>query len=787
MKKIYYLSAIIIITSNTLFSQTIKVQPYLQDATPTSIYVSWETNSGTDSTVEYGLTTTLGMVATGAVITATDGVSKVHEVQITSLIPNTKYYYKVITGPAISTINNFKTPNVASQDGVIRILAMSDMQVDDANPTIFNQIVNNGVINYLTSQYGGDFSDNLNMILIPGDLVASGTTYSQWQNNFFTPAQNLFKNVPVYPVLGNHEINSPNYFNYFHLPTNGAAGYIEHSWYKDISNVRIIGIDSNSPYTNQAQLDWFDTVLASAATNPDIDFVIAQFHHPHKSELWTPGEISYSGQIVQKLEAFSNANNKPSMHLFGHTHGYSRGLSRDSKHIWLDVASSGGNIDYWGEYSNQDYDEFSVTYDDYGFVLIEITNSDNPKIVMKRISRGDESTPLDNVLKDTFTLYKNSSPVDIPVASSPIDITLNPACVILNAENFTSQNVDAVHGQSHWQISTSTDFTAPVVQSWKNFENWYFDVNTQATDDLTDEKINGLNSNTNYWWRVRYRDKEFNWGNWTTPVAFSTGTSSVSANLLINPGAENGLTNWTTVEGKVEALTSGECGGIAPYSGAKYFAVGGICNGTESPIGRCTQNIDVSSYATNIDTGNLQANFGGFLRDWEGLDIPQMKLYFKNSSGVIIGTSNTISTNSSSWVSLNQWVNLPVLTRTVTFELKGVRNNGTDNDSYIDDVFFVVGTQPVDCVALNTTKFINEKFKLYPNPFSVKLSIEFPYELNPKTRINISDTLGKTLEVNSHIEGNKILLERGNLISGVYVFTVFENGVEIGTGKFIVE
>ncbi len=786
MKSKFYLSIVCLLCVNFFFAQTIKVQPYLQDATPNSIFVSWETSSGTDSTVEYGTTTALGSTATGSVITATDGVSKVHEVFLNNLLPSTKYYYKVITGTVISTINNFKTPHTASQDGVIRILAMSDMQVDDANPNKFSEIVNAGVISYLSSQYGGDVSDNLSMILIPGDLVASGTTYSQWQNNFFTPAQNIFKSVPVYPVLGNHEINSPNYFNYFHLPNNGAAGYAEHSWYKDISNVRIIGIDSNSPYTNQAQLDWFDATLASAALNPDIDFVIAQFHHPHKSELWTPGELSYSGQIVQKLEAFSKANNKPSMHLFGHTHGYSRGQSRDCKHIWLDVASSGGNIDYWGEYSNQDYDEFTVTHDDYGFVLIEITSDNNPKIEMKRISRGDENTTRNNELTDSFTLYKNSSSINLPTITSPINETLNPACVILNAETFSAPNTAALHGQSHWQISASTDFTTPAVQSWKNYENWYFDINTQAGDDLTDEKINGLNSNSNYWWRVRYRDREFNWSDWTAPTAFSTGASTVSANLISNPGAENGMTNWTIAEGTVEALTNGQCGGIAPFSGAKYFAVGGICNGTETAVGRCVQNIDVSSYATNIDTGNLQANFGAAMRDWESLDIPQIKIYFKNSSGTTISASNTISTNSSSWVSLNNWVTIPALTRTVTFELKGVRNNGTDNDSYIDDVFFVVGTQPIDCNTLATVKYIKKDFKLYPNPFSNKLIIEFPYNLNPKTKMEITDSLcKKTALKNITIEENKIQIEKGNLATGIYLFNIIEN--EIETGKFIIE
>jgi hypothetical protein len=786
MKKSIFI-LLLFLNYSFIIGQTIKVGPYLQDANPTSIFISWETNTGTESLVEYGLSSSLGSSATGTNLTATDGVSKVHEVQLTSLTPNTKYYYRVKTGVTYSTINNFKTPQISSEDNTIRILAMSDMQIDTANPNIFLQIINNGVINYLNTNYGGDIADNLNMILIPGDLVASGTTYSQWEQHFFDPAQNLFQNVPVYPVLGNHEINSPNYFNYFHLPSNGALGYLEHSWYKDISNVRIIGIDSNAPYTNQAQLDWFDTVLASATTNPDIDFVIAQFHHPHKSELWTPGELSYSGQIVQKLEAFSIANNKPSMHLFGHTHGYSRGQSRDCKHIWLDVASAGGNIDYWGEFANQDYEQFTVTHDDYGFVLIEITNDANPKIVMKRISRGDENNPLDNLLRDTFTLYKNSSPVNTPAPMSPIGQTINPACVILKAESFSAPNPNAAHGQSHWQVSPTIDFESIVAQSWKNFENWYFEQNTQANDDLTDEKISVLNSNSNYYWRVRYRDKEFNWGEWSTPVTFSTGESTVSPNLVINPGAENGMSNWAIVEGMVEALTDGQCNGVSPHSGSKYFAVGGLCNGTESAIGRCSQNIDVSGFASNIDTGNLQANFGAYMRDWEGLDIPQIKIYFKNNSGAIIGSSNALSTNSTSWIAMSEWVTIPISTRTITVELKGVRNNGTDNDSYIDDIFLVVGSEPEDCGTLANVHYLDSKFKMYPNPFSNKLIIEFPYSLNSNTKIKITDILGKKVTAKMDIDSNKIFVERGNLVKGIYLFSISENETEIGNGKFIVE
>ena len=56
-------------------------------------------------------------------------------------------------------------------------------------------------------------------------------------------------------------MNADLYFQYMNLPENGTKGYEEHWWYKDNSNVRIIGLNSNGPYQIQEQLDWLDSIL----------------------------------------------------------------------------------------------------------------------------------------------------------------------------------------------------------------------------------------------------------------------------------------------------------------------------------------------------------------------------------------------------------------------------------------------------------------------------------------------------------------------------------------------
>ena len=145
------------------------------------------------------------------------------------------------------------------------------------------------------------------------------------------------------------------------VPHNAPPGLDEHCYHFDHQNVRIISLDSNGYVSSQAQYDWLDALLAKTCNDDEIDFVFAQFHHPHKSESWTPGESNFSTNIVERLEQFSTDCGKPSIHFFGHTPSYSRGQSRDHDHLMVNVATGMGSIDYWWDYPNEDYDEFQIT------------------------------------------------------------------------------------------------------------------------------------------------------------------------------------------------------------------------------------------------------------------------------------------------------------------------------------------------------------------------------------------------------------------------------------------
>jgi len=679
-----FLAPIFLASTLPICAQTILVQPYLQDAEPNRMSVLWETTSSTVSTVQYGTTNALGSTATGTSFVS-NGTNRVHSVTITGLSPATIYFYRVVSGAAQSIIFHFKTPALQSAEAPTNIAAMSDMQRDNSQPNKFFEVIHNGVIDHVNDSMGPDLSEELAMVVIPGDLVDNGPDYASWKTTFFDPASPLFSYVPVYPVLGNHENNTVHYFNYFQPPNNGTPGFAEHWWYKDHSNVRIIGLNSNSGYRVQQQLDWLDGVLADACSNPGIDFVFAQLHHPHHSELWIAGNTDYTGEVITRMEQFSTSCGKPSIHFFGHTHAYSRGQSRDHSHLMVNVATAGGSIDYGGEFANFDYPEYSISMDEYGFVMVEVQAGADPKFVVKRYNMGDASATHPTTLDDMISVRRYNNSPTTPVCQFPIaSDVVSPDCVVLKGTPFFDADGDG-HGDAHWQVSTvSGNWNAPIVDSWRQYQNWYYEVDLQANDDLSDERVTGLTPNTTYYWRVRYRDRSLRWSNWSTQVSFQTGVSGSGPNLLVNGNAENGTTGWTATNGVIESLTSGECNGIAPYLGARYFALGALC--TDNAFGRAYQDVNVTSNAAAIDGGTATARCAGWFANWQGNDLPGMALEFRNAGGTLLGSAPEIGSNTGTWTRVQADALVPVGTRSVRVILTGTRQVGSDNDSYMDEL-----------------------------------------------------------------------------------------------------
>jgi hypothetical protein len=509
------------------------VEPFLTNPTPTSMHIAWETTDGNNTRVEYGTTTSLGSWAAGTWITGS-GADRIHHVDVTGLQPDTRYFYKAYSAPSESWISSFRTPPASSTGDIFTFTVYSDCQYG-SNGVKHQEIINDGILDFYADEYGGAIEDSLAFSMLPGDLVSTGSNHSHWTDHFFGQAVNLYKHVPLIPAPGNHEANANLYFMYMDVPHNAPPGLDEHCHWFDHQNVRVISLDSNGYVSYSDQYTWLDDILADACADDEIDFVFAQFHHPHKSEAWTPGESSFSSTVVSKLEQFSTDCGKPSIHFFGHTHSYSRGQSRDHDHLMVNVATGMGSIDYWWDYPNQDYDEFQITLQEWGFVQLEVDTSDEPWFRLRRVSRGNDYVPLDNAITDEILIRKNNlAPAQPSTVSPGPGDSISGVNVQLNGSAYVEAQGDAGL-ESHWQVALEPDgFDSPVVDEWKRRENWYrppngdgwYSVNTVTDPDITrvvlEDSLPGCRT---VYWRVRYRDEALGWSDWSEPSSFFVSDS----------------------------------------------------------------------------------------------------------------------------------------------------------------------------------------------------------------------------------------------------------------------
>ncbi|MDD3741108.1 MAG: fibronectin type III domain-containing protein, partial [Bacteroidales bacterium] len=185
------------------------ILPYLQTPTPTSIYISWHSDLTGSTTVEYGTTADLGQSQTGS----SEDISgkKWHTVKLSGLEPGTVYYYKCISETEETEIYNFKTPTSEIQDNQhLRFILLGDNRTDIAKTTEVAITAKNTAI----EMYGSPIYEHINMLIDVGDIVTSGSDIDQYENEYFNCYESLSRNIPMMVIIGNHENESSNYYDY---------------------------------------------------------------------------------------------------------------------------------------------------------------------------------------------------------------------------------------------------------------------------------------------------------------------------------------------------------------------------------------------------------------------------------------------------------------------------------------------------------------------------------------------------------------------------------------------
>lgn len=169
--------------------------------------------------------------------------------------------------------------------------------------------------------------------------------------------------------------------------------------------------------------------------------------------------------------------------------------------------------------------------------------------------------------------------------------------------------------------------------------------------------------------------------------------ASLPASLeLLNPGAESGnASGWTAASGGVlwsSITTSYYPYPTAPHAGSRYFAGGDVANA------RMYQDVDVSDYATVIDSTGVVAELGlHFLTSELYLDSLSIFLRALDASNAIIETVaqedlTTLdrSASGATWVFQDLNTLLPSGTRKVRVELHAARGGPNINNVFVDSI-----------------------------------------------------------------------------------------------------
>lgn len=679
--------------SSPALAQELVVAPYLQHGTASSMTVQWETRGPSDPTVLHQ--------APGATRGSTTGTSTpgsddlwLHTVVLADLPSDQTITYQLAAFDAHPAAS-FRTPPAPGATAPLRFVVLSDMQNDTQNPGMFGQVVD-GLVDWTADQYGVELHEAYTAALLPGDLVTNGSVVSQWHQDFFSRGASLFRALPSYPVLGNHEENAGLYFRYFVLPDNGEAEALqEHWWAKDIGQARLIGLDSNELYAIQPrQLAFLDEQLASACSNTEISTVLLQLHHPNTSELWPRGELGFAQVVADRLADFGTRCGKPALQLFGHTHGYASGVHPDGPVRLLNVGGAGGNLDTWGESMHVDYPHVLRSRSEYGFLVIEVETTPTPSYSTTWVSLGSPEAPTAPTVVESHRWVHDRPAPQQPQALSPAGSGAAAECITLVASSFAGAS-DAEHLASQWEVVPDCDADAERIgHAWQYAHNEFDEADSQAGADLRRVVVRDLPADAQVCWRVRYRDDQLTFSPWSDWVPLRTNPAALSPNLLQNPSADDGLSNWE-VTGTVETPRNRSCGAAITQDGTRMFALGGVCTPADGAV--MSQVVDLTPYAAQIDGPGLYADAGVTVQTGQLRGTATVRFDLLNAGGDVLESSSQTVDRALTFVPVTLQQTLPATTRQVRLTIEGA-GAAAPIHVYADAAWVRVGTAP-DCAA----------------------------------------------------------------------------------------
>ena len=506
------------------------IKPYLETPTPTSINISWHNINITSTQVIYG--TDSLVLSQSAIGTNIDNSGKRwHTTKLTGLNSNTTYYYRCISGADTSNIFPFRTPVLPNEvGGHIRFGIIGDSQTNSVQSALTATAMKAKFIEL----YGNEWYNKVNLILHTGDIVGSGANIGSFETEYFNSFSSLSCSVPFMISIGNHEGENNNFYNYMHYDEFSSYQYpnplCERYYSFNLGNVQFLSMNTAGSYDNFLQTSWVQQKLDESATNPDVDFVFAYAHRPGHSELWPDGNASYVYNTIYPV--FANYP-KLAQHTFGHSHNFEHGTyisnnieKRDFRTILN--GGAGGDLDRWGMYTNQvDLKDVQISYDYHCYVIVDV-DMDNQSYIATMYSLGNPDKSMYNVALDSWHGVVGRPAPATPLASFPQN-SCNDTTPTLIASLFSG--IDSLMSSEFQITSTPGNYSNPILDTLRDWTNIYgvtpspnfvpIDKNLGIDLRRLTAPLGLLHSGNNYEWRVRYRDHNVRWSEWSQPSALN--------------------------------------------------------------------------------------------------------------------------------------------------------------------------------------------------------------------------------------------------------------------------
>jgi len=323
----------------SVFSSYFVVQPYLQQVTDDSFRVLWETSSPGIGAVQLGVAefNVLKPNLNQRFQEETSGTF--HRVMVNGLKVDEHYFFQAITiGQNGDTLKGPVTP-IHIPDYQKMPLSFTVVGDTQGHPLIWGKIAR-------LMQ-----SERPSFVVHVGDMVQYGPHKDDWTDEFFKPAAELFRFYPLYPAIGNHEMNHDWFYRYFDLPSP--------EWFYTLKKGNVLFVFVNTCkdiLPGSEQYKKLESILALSGET----WKIMVHHHP----VYTSSENSYGNTWFQR-QAHGDPNEmhlkilyetyRVSLVLNGHIHMYERTwpiyrdqVDQENGVTYVTLGGGGGGLDKAG-------------------------------------------------------------------------------------------------------------------------------------------------------------------------------------------------------------------------------------------------------------------------------------------------------------------------------------------------------------------------------------------------------------------------------------------------------